>query len=453
DADISSSFRMCVQSFRRLFSLLEESESGENFASRLRDETGRFRIWAENAGAHRTGRVSLDHRLREASNMKRMIIDLLEALDEDLQKGIAIVSGLDEMETEDMESWSSDSSISLQESADLVIASLPETDDNRATIHPVSNLEECFIDITHVITCLYDFSISIQNPAPRDRLQKCSNIDVSHFEYWDIMHVSHKFQDADDNLINRLGKANTRRRQLLMYHRNHHQKIADFEHHEYSIEEKPETVFTGISGQQTQTTVSTYVQRLRDPDPIDSRSETDQSRTSFATSTGGNQSLSVPSPPDEENSLNGEPFQCSYCFCVIKIDNRRSWMRHVFRDLRPYICTFNDCPRSNYLFESRTDWYQHETELHRREWHCKACEKTISSHSAFEKHLQELHPSLTRPEQLQTMINRCERPIQSAQACPLCPEELPPTRFQRHLGQHLQQVALFVLPRPEIEDD
>jgi len=51
------------------------------------------------------------------------------------------------------------------------------------------------------------------------------------------------------------------------------------------------------------------------------------------------------------------------------------------------------------------------------------------------------------------MVNRCERPIQSAQKCPLCAEELLPNRLQRHLGKHLQQVALFVLPRPEINDE
>jgi len=279
------------------------------------------------------------------------------------------VSGLDDSATKEMESWSLDSSVSSRESEDLAIASLPETD-YEANIHPVSNLEECFVDITHVITCLYDFSISIQNPAPRDRLQKCSTINVSHYEFWDIMHVSHKFQSADDALINRLGKANTRRRQLLKYHQKHHKTIAgppvlflpqtnqpslsareddgisdgkddvgmeaeakvhvqeDSEHLGYVTEEKPETIFTG---RQTQTTVSTYVPRTRDPDLIESRSEADQSeadqsRTSFATSIGGNQSIPVPSPPDEENSLNGEPFQCNFCFCIIKIDNRRSWM-------------------------------------------------------------------------------------------------------------------------------
>lgn len=35
-------------------------------------------------------------------------------------------------------------------------------------------LDEYSIDITHVITCLYDLSITIRNPAPKDRLEKCS---------------------------------------------------------------------------------------------------------------------------------------------------------------------------------------------------------------------------------------------------------------------------------------
>jgi hypothetical protein len=37
-----------------------------------------------------------------------------------------------------------------------------------------TELEEYVSDITHVITCLYEFSITIRNPAPQDRLEKCS---------------------------------------------------------------------------------------------------------------------------------------------------------------------------------------------------------------------------------------------------------------------------------------
>ncbi|KAF8534595.1 hypothetical protein BDD12DRAFT_941927 [Trichophaea hybrida] len=272
DADISSSLQTFVESFRQLFNLLEESESGEDFTSRLRDETVGFRIWAENAGAHRTSQVSLYHRLREASNMKSMIIDLLEALNEDLQK--------------DMESWSSDSSISSQESADLGLVSLPETDDHRAIIHPVSNLEEYFTDI----------NLPKIAGAPVYLLPENNQMDLSAKED----HIS----DSKNNVAMGIEKE---------------VKVQeDFEHHEYSIE-KSESVFTGISGQQTQTTVFTYVQRVRDLDPIDSRSETDQSWSSFATSTGGNQNLTVPSPPDEEIPSMGCLFSAVTAFASLKL--------------------------------------------------------------------------------------------------------------------------------------
>jgi DNA-binding phage protein len=86
-AQISFSLRQCVQSFKLLNQILEESNYDADFVGRLRGAAGRFRIWAENAGAHRIGKVSLDHRLREASKVKQMVIDLLDALNDDLQQG------------------------------------------------------------------------------------------------------------------------------------------------------------------------------------------------------------------------------------------------------------------------------------------------------------------------------------------------------------------------------
>ncbi|KAI5800957.1 hypothetical protein FPQ18DRAFT_63955 [Pyronema domesticum] len=52
-------------------------------------------------------------------------------------------------------------------------------------------------------------------------------IDMSFFEPFDIEHVSNKFQLGDEYryLLERLGKANTKRRQLLKYHYDHHEKI------------------------------------------------------------------------------------------------------------------------------------------------------------------------------------------------------------------------------------
>lgn len=77
------------------------------------------------------------------------------------------------------------------------------------------------------ITCLYRFSVAIRNPASRDLFRKCSEIDISHFESFDLGHVTDKFlvSNTYKYLIERLAKANSRRRQLLKYYEMHHDKI------------------------------------------------------------------------------------------------------------------------------------------------------------------------------------------------------------------------------------
>jgi hypothetical protein len=76
----------CMQAFSYLFDSLNHDEARE-YLPGFREEHGRFIVWAENAGAHRSGRVSLDYRLREASNVKGMVIKLLEDLTSDLRDG------------------------------------------------------------------------------------------------------------------------------------------------------------------------------------------------------------------------------------------------------------------------------------------------------------------------------------------------------------------------------
>jgi hypothetical protein len=115
--------------------------------------------------------------------------------------------------------------------------------------------------------------------------------------------------------------------------------------------------------------------------------------------------------------------------------------RHVFKDIKPYVCTFKECPKQNHLFDSRHEWFEHEQELHRKEWYCNSCGKIFASSADCGEHLRQVHPGL------QTAVDRCERTIQSEQTCPLCPTCYLPGRLQRHLARHMQQIALFV-PRP-----
>lgn len=229
------------------------------------------------------------------------------------------------------------------------------------TLPTTTELEYTLLDVMHVITCLYKFSIALRQPAPRDRLHKYAAISVSHFEFFDIGHAREKFPGAATYLVERLGKANMRRRQLLKYHRRHHDKIARYvdlplapdspkPEMEVSGDEEveappsrptwgkvmtpedfalhqpgPGTIATTMN---TQTTVTTINPKFspKNLDDIDAESETGQSQTSFASSSAGDTAkLKVPPPPGVD-SLDGTPFECPYCFTMVIMRNSRSWM-------------------------------------------------------------------------------------------------------------------------------
>lgn len=69
--------------------LLQRGFSNADDASipRLVEEVGRFRVWSGNIGAHRLGRISLDHRLRQSSRMRNTVISFLDDLFNALQEG------------------------------------------------------------------------------------------------------------------------------------------------------------------------------------------------------------------------------------------------------------------------------------------------------------------------------------------------------------------------------
>jgi hypothetical protein len=86
DTTIASSYYACIEAFSDLFEDLNNAEFAASLPG-FQKELGRFKVWAENAGAHRTGRMSLDHRLREASNVRNMAVRLLGDLNSDLREG------------------------------------------------------------------------------------------------------------------------------------------------------------------------------------------------------------------------------------------------------------------------------------------------------------------------------------------------------------------------------
>lgn len=98
---------------------------------------------------------------------------------------------------------------------------------------------------------------------------------------------------------------------------------------------------------------------------------------------------------------------------------------------------------------------EHERQFHRQNLSCNLCPYTGRGADDFRAHLQTFHANAIPENQLEAIIKLSWKPSTAAQQCPLCTKRPIENqrRFQQHLARHLQRLALFVLPRPDTEDD
>ncbi|KAF4332066.1 zinc finger transcription factor ace1 [Fusarium beomiforme] len=255
-------------------------------------------------------------------------------------------------------------------------------------ISGTSELTQIFSAVIEDINCLFRLSVSIHNPSPHDRFKKVVWTDTTGYELFDVQHVGNKFSKAPKPIAERLGKAISRRRQYLKYRELHHQKLASGLEHD--------------DKDQMQSTVASSLPKKLDLDgkicldqEEDEGSDTERSQTSWATSAAFGERREFPAVPAE--AING-PFQCPFCFMMISISSRHLWKKHVFSDLSPYICLELSCPAPDQDFLRRHEWADHPA------------------------------------------------------TCPLCKEKQPSFKqYQRHVGRHQEDLALFALPRlPQI---
>ncbi|KAF0318655.1 hypothetical protein GQ607_014071 [Colletotrichum asianum] len=198
--------------FKRLSGAIHESDDTSlrtSLLPRLDDQLARFRVWAGNTGAHQTGQDSLEHRLCDASHIRQQVQRLLGDLKDSLQDATDILTGKSTPwdETEDDE-------------------------DPLDTFETDTEMYHIVLGITELVDCLLRLSVSIQNPAPHDRFISSTFKDISTYEYFAIQHVRDKFQNIDDSLAQRLGRALSRRRQYFKYREAENEKhLRGLDHH------------------------------------------------------------------------------------------------------------------------------------------------------------------------------------------------------------------------------
>ncbi|KAH8424891.1 uncharacterized protein LDX57_002636 [Aspergillus melleus] len=327
-----------------------------------------------------------------------------------------------------------------------------------------TEIQELCKGIRSVITHLFKLSMIIRQNKPRGREGKTSALEPLD-PTADMMHIRDRYEKARKApwLIDRLGKAITARREYFRY-RMWRQEEQCTQQSDLAEDAGPgdahaatlkATTFDGDD--------MTVV--LKNPlgnysiEPVRS---TEASITSYATSLPGanEETLRVPNPPsklsDGTKFEYGEPFECPYCRNIRIVQDRSQWKRHVFEDLQPYVCTAETCTSSP--FTKRHEWFDHELNQHRKRWHCIICsEFTYTSRNELTTHIQRQHGVVVTAVQIPLIADaggRTQTYFGEGQ-CPLCNDWKPilsrhnnnAPAFRRHLGKHLEQLALFALPR------
>ena len=109
------------------------------------------------------------------------------------------------------------------------------------------------------------------------------------------------------------------------------------------------------------------------------------------------------------------------------------------------------------MFDRRDEWFQHEIQSHRVEWRCGQEGHTgYTDQVAFLAHMGELHQATADSAQTSIFLSMFERPkMVTTGTCCLCHREA--ENLKTHLAHHLEQIALFALPReneiPEMDSE
>ncbi|KAL7960103.1 hypothetical protein V8C34DRAFT_277590 [Trichoderma compactum] len=406
-----------------LFKTLDNlAVSSQDELTKVRSHLARFKLWAGSLGAHRPfGDRSLEYRLRDTSFVRNHVISLLQELVSSIDEGIQAYTtdGDDKMATDDLDD--TDKDLTLYFASD-------EGSDAMLTLE----------NIGQIIDCLLRLSGTVRNPAPHDQFLSKAGADVfSTFKESDMKYIRLTFSKLDGNIADRLGIALSRRRQYLKYRE-------------------------GLSVNATMA-ASSNSKMSKNMENAESFPELDTnfdkmseiSGTSYANSDAAPNELRVPDIPEEHIN---KPFQCPYCRATIMIEDRNSWKEHVFGDLQPYICLFDNCSSPNQLYQRRRDWAAHMKREHWVSWSCSfGCSKSFDAQEIFKAHLTREHKQGFESIDLQAVVNICRSPNDSKMdgKCPLCWEYQIESgeSYQSHVGDHLEQLALFVLPQAVFDDN
>ncbi|RSM07311.1 hypothetical protein CDV31_008676 [Fusarium ambrosium] len=448
---IYSLVHQCRQWLESLSRHLGSTTNWQHHLLTIDDSQGRFSVWANNMVTltELDSTNSLDHGLRDGMRMRKNVMQALMDIMQSAERAIEIATGV--LPNRTNESYEPFMSPSTDEPSLGTTQFDPLPAITRFSAHePVTTeLDELLSSIQASVDRLFRLSMLIRRSRNRARLSA-----ETRAPSMDIRHVKDKFPKLKETewLAERLGTAIATRRAFIKSRQSHHQRLAEqsqgsAEGGKTRLRRAISNPGEGPAGIEWQT------------DKLD-RLSVISGATSFATAPGDDNDGNLRVPDLTRLKFHGtqleygSPFECPFCGTTQVISSEHEWRKHVFTDLRLYVCTFENC--SSDPFSSRHEWFNHELEFHRKQWRCTQCSgTTFNSAAGIRDHFAYMHPVSFGNSQWSWILKACELPLGEfyPSSCPLCFFWIPPVSkgynaeaFCRHLGSHLQQLALTALP-------
>ncbi|KAL7915417.1 hypothetical protein GGI35DRAFT_436809 [Trichoderma velutinum] len=449
----------------------------------------RFELWAVNLGVFVMGHGSLDYRIRDSENMKEAISKMMSNLNRSLDEVLAYLHGNIEREEEeeDIDSYSdteSDMNLLLDSIKDPIdrlykmavwirnpATRMPSTKarnvqqvDEQTKVDLFKSFESFDYDHVSSLFLEYEKNKALQeNPTahPHDAVSDYEAFDEE--QVWEPIRKTlelnrMKISNGNESyLVRRIARANGLRRQQFAYWKKHRDKLR--EHATVTVEVPTHNLPTTSQMIQSEDdknekfrvplSVTTATQ-LRFSYGSGKELENENAMAlavSEYTPSAWNPSkdiVSFPLPP--KASTTDGFFECPYCYtiCPASILSEKAWRAHLIRDLRPYICTFEHCPNSEQLYDSRDDWIQHETSEHQSVFrYPKSKEDIFATLALSEQRAQKYYNEDAMPSNFAISAT-----TNFYRSCPVCSADLETNqKLQSHIALHLERFAMFSLPR------
>ncbi|KAI2473481.1 fungal-specific transcription factor domain-containing protein [Annulohypoxylon bovei var. microspora] len=452
-APISNLARQCLISFEQCLQGTSGLDSQRR--STIEDQMARFSIWTSNMAVFASGKVCMDHRVREAPEVQRLVLGILEILQGRLEECIRLVESLTDPHCLIEIRFSVLAQGDFERIADSISSEV-------GLLHELSNTIRKASRESQDVKAITSFQI---------KDDEGNNVEDILKEYF-AKNIRDCFPESSDSIRNRLATTMILRRKKILYRRSRY-AVNPIKPTQPALKPKIETQIAvlqqdtrlhdspsqAIKSAAVPSRICSAVQSATTLAPQNFQRASAPSVVSHVKSVdlGSHEELIFPPRPEDPNHGMIE-LTCPYCLYVLsglEVSNEARWRKHVLGDLDALICLFDPCDEPNVLYRHSKDWLQHMRK-HTKQWRCSAKVHDIqdfNSRGEFEIHLRESHKKNYTSAQLDLLAERAMRSSGPLfDICPLCGGEGDADDDQisgnlvDHIVGHLRSLALKSLP-------